>query len=282
MSYDFYSEKYNEKPDISEWNQYTITKCTQLGDEKHYPNKFPKHYKRNQIDEYFDFEEILDINKQNLPKMSILIKVQFRLEKPFLSKGDEQFWPNLYNPISKEKILKCPIMKASSWKGCLRSVAIKEGIIDKKSSELFGNPKSSDDSKRGRLNFFTTFFDNVDLDVIAPHDRETKTAKSGMSPIYLEIVPANKKDEDEKDEHELKILYYPFDKLHDDDIKNEVKEDIKKTLKAIKLTLTKHGFGAKTADGYGKATMESTSLFCRSCNELYENILRNVKEEISE
>jgi len=280
MNYDFYSEKHEKdggKPDISKGNQYTITKCTQLGDDNYYPNEFPNNYKNKQIDEYFNFKEIYDINKQNLPKMSILIKVKFRLEKPFLSKGDEQFWPNLYNPISKEKILKCPIMKASSWKGCLRSVAIKEGIIDQESRELFGNPKSSDESRRGRLNFFTTFFDNVDLDVIAPHDRETNTAKSGISPIYLEIVPADKRDV-----HELKILYYPFDKLNDDDIKSDVKEDIKNTLKAIKLALTKHGFGAKTADGYGKATIERTSLFCKSCNEPYKNILRNVKEDISE
>jgi CRISPR-associated protein Cmr2 len=44
---------------------------------------------------------------------------------------------------------------------------------------------------RGRLVFYPTFFDEVNLDVITPHDRKTKTPSRG--PIYFETVPLKKR-----------------------------------------------------------------------------------------
>ena len=276
MNYDFYSDKNSEKPDFN-WNRYTITKCTDFDDDKNDKRNFGDNYREEQIKKYSPFLDLFKIDKENLPKKSILIDITFTLKKPFLTKGDEQFWPNKQNPIAKDKILKIPIMKSSSWKGCLRSTAIKEGLIDKDLKKLFGNPKDSEDNNKGRLNFFTTFFKYIDLDVIAPHDRESGTAKKGTSPIHLEVVPAG------EDSFNLKLLYYPFDLLGEKNIEKEVEKDVENVIEAIKKTLTKYGFGAKTAEGYGTAEIEQFNLEVNSYdNDFEENIIEKKREILND
>lgn len=275
MCYDFYFDNHSEKPDFS-WNRYTITKCTDFEDNSNYKKNIRDNYKEKQIDEYSEFIDLFDIDNEGLPKESVLLEVKFILKKRFLTNGDEQFWPNKQNPIAKEKVLKIPIMRSSSWKGCLRSTAIKEGLIDKDSNELFGNPKKSEDSKKGKLNFFTTFFEDIGLDVIAPQDRESGTAKKRISPIHLEVVPAGTPGC-------LKILYYPFDLLGDDNIEETAEEDIKKIIKTIKKALTKYGFGAKTAEGYGTAEIEQFNLEINFDDyEFKENIIEEKREILND
>lgn len=98
---------------------------------------------------------------------------------------------------------------------------------------------------RGRLNFYPTFFDRIGLDVIAPHDRKTKTVRN---PIYFETVP-------EGTGGELSILYYPFDLIakgkNNSEIEEEKKEDMKLLKRCIPSMLCTYGFGAKTTSGYG-------------------------------
>ncbi|MDF2956814.1 MAG: CRISPR-Cas system type III CSM-effector complex subunit Csm3 [Candidatus Alkanophagales archaeon MCA70_species_1] len=61
-------------------------------------------------------------NPPNLP-YSVLIKIKFRLRKPYISKDDEEFYIT-ENPICKDKFFKIPIIRSSSWKGALRWVAL--------------------------------------------------------------------------------------------------------------------------------------------------------------
>ncbi|MGB9881063.1 MAG: hypothetical protein ACPLRM_09905, partial [Anaerolineae bacterium] len=59
----------------------------------------------------------------------------------------------------------------------------------------------------GRLMFYPTFFDLVDVEVINPHSRETK---AGTHPIYLECVPAGA-------QATFSLLYVPFDLIGQDE-----------------------------------------------------------------
>lgn len=120
------------------------------------------------------------------------------------------------------------MVSASTWKGNLRWTSAKE--IELKTDDvnvkllkrihlvnLFGNeneaearymnsvmPDKVDDFKkemknwtnsnglkRGRLNFYPTFFDQIGLEVINLHDRKTK---AGTNPIYIESADRSNRD----------------------------------------------------------------------------------------
>lgn len=277
MRYDFYAEKY-EHPNIHEWSQYTILKCTRIGDRKQYIKSIRNYYKRNQIDRYWSYAKWFIPNESNIPNDSILIKIEFKLKKPFISSDDEQFWPNPENPLCKDKVLRIPYIRPSSWKGSLRSVMrdrLKkpEAIIER----LLGSEKAKEELRRGRLAFYPTFLNNIDLDVIAPHDRITKSGKRGISPIFLEVAPENAKGT-------FSLLYFPFDlieSLYSKDEKEraieEMKEDWQILIEAIQAMLTKYGFGAKTTAGYGIANIEKIEVNGQECGTDWSKVLEAVK-----
>ena len=109
----------------------------------------------------------------------------------------------------------------------------KEGYIDKKI-----------ESRRGRLQLYPIFFEDIGLEVINPIDRKTGTSAKG--PITMEKIPTCT-------EGVLKLLYYPFDIFGEDIINEQKEEDIKIIGDAIYDMLIKYGIGAKTSDGYGVA-----------------------------
>lgn len=112
-------------------------------------------------------------------------------------------------------------------------------------------------SRQGRLVFYPTFLDKIDLDVITPLKRDTRTPARG--PIDFEAAPGRRIDERDKARGGAKgnfsLFYVPFDLVEKDenDVKKEVKEDLEIMKEAIPAMLTKYGFGAKTTAGYGAA-----------------------------
>jgi CRISPR-associated protein Cmr2 len=107
-------------------------------------------------------------------------------------------------------------------------------------------------NREGRVIFYPTFFDSIGLDVIAPHDRNTRTI-ARMGPILFEIVPVGSRGT-------FSMLYFPFDLLHllrhsDSTAKaratNEIKEDLETLKEAIPAMLMTYGFAAKKTSGYG-------------------------------
>jgi len=97
---------------------------------------------------------------------------------------------------------------------------------------------------QGRLHFYPTFFDRIDLEVINPHDRKTG---AGKNPIYFECVPAGT-------EGVFTLLYVPLDQVgrsSREEIEQEAEDDLKAAAEGIKAMLTEYGFGAKTSSGYG-------------------------------
>ena len=217
-------------------------------------------------------------NFNDFPLFSFFLQFTFTLAKPYLSKDDELFYI-CDNPIRKDKVFKVPIVSGSTWKGNMRWTAgrlleMDTGIDARfnkriQISNLFGNENEAEERyfdsllpekkdvfkmvmrnslnneglRRGRLNFYTTFFDKISLEVINPHDRKTK---AGTVPIYIESVP-------EGATGTFSLLYVPFDLMGkpSEEIKQQVTEDINLVYDSLKEMMLTYGFSAKKSSGFG-------------------------------
>jgi CRISPR-associated protein Cmr2 len=110
-----------------------------------------------------------------------------------------------------------------------------------KLKKRFGKDEAS--SLTGMLYFYPTFWDRIDLEVINPHDRKTKT---GKNPIYYEVVPEGAKGF-------FRLVYLPFYYLGEPlpELKNKVLKDLKDVIKGLEEMMLKYGFSAKKSSGYG-------------------------------
>jgi CRISPR-associated protein Cmr2 len=191
----------------------------------------------------------------NLPQYSWAVCFQFTLDKPYVSKDEIPFYV-IDNPVRKDKVFKLPMVAPTTWKGNLRAALRQEKEITTETAErehkslvrLFGNVKGEEDQgkfRAGRLRFFPTFFDDIGLEVINPHSRESG---AGEQPIYLECVPRGAGGT-------FTLFYVPFDLL--DKPKREAQQqlasDLKMALNSVWAMMRKYGFGAKTASGFGIA-----------------------------
>ena len=95
----------------------------------------------------------------------------------------------------------------------------------------------------GRLRFYPTFFTEIGLEVINPHDRACKV---GTNPIYFECVPAGA-------EAAFTLLYVPFDLMgrQETEIRSHAANDLCMVAQGLNDMFTLYGFGAKTSSGYG-------------------------------
>ena len=100
---------------------------------------------------------------------------------------------------------------------------------------------------RGRLRFYPSFFTQIGLAVINPHDRASKT---GKNPIYLECVPVGA-------DASFTLLYVPFDLVGrtDTEVRRQVGQDLCMVAQGLYDMFTLYGFGAKTSSGFGVAEM---------------------------
>ncbi|NLI41431.1 MAG: hypothetical protein GX421_09675 [Caldisericales bacterium] len=182
-----------------------------------------------------------------LPLYSFIIEFDFTLKKPYISKDDENF-TIIENSIKRERILGCPYIPGSTWKGCLRSALWHEGMKedDEQITRIFGNERQNKESfRQGRLHFFPSFFDKVDYEIVNPHDRKTRT---GTVPILIESIPSGSNSK-------FSLLYVPFDLAgkEKEESAKQMLEDLKVIAKGIEAMFTVYGFGAKTSSGYGIA-----------------------------
>jgi CRISPR/Cas system CMR subunit Cmr6 (Cas7 group RAMP superfamily) len=210
------------------------------------------------------------------PIYSFFLQFTFSLTKPYLSKDDDQFYI-CENPIRKDKIFKVPMISGSTWKGNMRWTArqYKERNPDKSDTpeiiRLFGNERGKDsDFKRGRLNFYPTFFDQISLEVINPHDRKTK---AGINPIYIESVPVGASGY-------FSLLYVPFDLIGKPlEIKKQVIEDMNLIYDALKEMMLTYGFSAKKGSGFGVADKNISGTLEMSGCPVYKNQADNMVKD---
>jgi len=205
--------------------------------------------------EHFDFRKLPDTFRfvpdaarvADLPRLSFLLHIPFRLQKPYLSKDERDFYL-LDSPLRREKVFQAPMVASTGWKGALRAALWQLGHREDNDVilRLFGNPRSSEEGQAGRLHFYPTFFDKISLEVINPHDRETGVGERG--PIPMECVPQGSVGE-------LVLLYVPFGPMEQSEAERraEVAQDIEVLAEGIQAMLTTYGFGAKTSSGFGTA-----------------------------
>lgn len=98
----------------------------------------------------------------------------------------------------------------------------------------------------GRLRFYPTFFDLIDMEVINPHSRKTK---AGTHPIYLECVPAGATGT-------FTLFYIPSDLIGqpEEEVKKQAAEDLRRVTEAVSAMMLTYGFSAKRTSGYGTAS----------------------------
>lgn len=114
---------------------------------------------------------------------------------------------------------------------------------------------------QGSLYFYPTFWNKIDMEVINPHNRQTKT---GKNPIYFEVVPAGAQGN-------FRLLYIPH--TFNGELHNLQKnlEEIVEGLKAMMLT---YGFSAKKSSGYGviedKWNPDSSALIIKDNPNIFE------------
>jgi CRISPR-associated protein Cmr2 len=98
---------------------------------------------------------------------------------------------------------------------------------------------------KGTLFFYPTFWNEIDMDVINPHNRKTK---SGKNPIYYEIIP-------EGAIGSFRLLYIPIHyfacKLSDDSFFLKILQDMLNIVVALKEMMLIYGFSAKKSCGFG-------------------------------
>ena len=97
----------------------------------------------------------------------------------------------------------------------------------------------------GRLMFYPTFFNRIDVEVINPHSRKTR---AGTHPIYLECVPIGAQGT-------FSLLYVPFDLIgkEERDIKQQSLADLELIAEGLSAMFLTYGFSAKRTSGYGVA-----------------------------
>ena len=102
--------------------------------------------------------------------------------------------------------------------------------------------------RQGRLFCFPTFFDQIGLEIINPHDRKRRV---GKNPILFECAPSGATGT-------LRLLYIPYDfpgDLTPDEttLRSQVQADLPLVAETVRDLLTVYGFGAKTSSGFGAA-----------------------------
>jgi CRISPR-associated protein Cmr2 len=127
----------------------------------------------------------------------------------------------------------------------------------------------------GRLMFYPTFFDLIDVEVINPHSRKTR---AGTHPIYLECVPQGAKGI-------FSLLYVPFDLIGADkaEIRRQALEDLQLVAEGLQAMFLTYGFSAKRTSGYGVAKDEIVKGEIRTKadrRDLEKKKLSDLKQEV--
>jgi len=226
--------RYHDRPDRTRYTEYVarqMSEYTALG---------------------FTTPRLTEADLARLPPLSFFLYIPFTLATPYLSKDDGPFYVH-ENPVRKEHVLRVPLMGSTSWKGAFRTALryhLQADDNDPRIVRLLGNSKGAEEGfRRGRLSFFPTFFDALEVGVINPHSRETS---AGSQPIHIEAVPAGA--------HGVFALLYgpiiPSGVETPLPAWDDVLEDLKWVGEAAHTLLAETGFGAKTGSGMGRAKEE--------------------------
>jgi len=122
---------------------------------------------------------------------------------------------------------------------------LRPSAIDSYKQNLFTKSDETLPHNAGRLHFYPTYFTQIGLELINPHDRKTG---SGIQPIYFETVPRGA-------EATFTLLYIPLDRIGEkmSETKEQAAYDMCLVAEGIYAMMSYYGFGAKTSSGFGVA-----------------------------
>jgi CRISPR-associated protein Cmr2 len=189
-----------------------------------------------------------------LPPWSFLLRADFALETPYLSRDDRVFSVT-ENPVRKDWVFGLPVIAGTTWKGALRNACLLEDpdAVDR----LFGPepPKNAADEESrgslhgGRICAFSSFFNQIATEIINPHDR---VRRIGKNPIRIECVPKGSRSR-------LALLYLavPRDEqsrsLSPPEFRKQVAGDLIAVARSLCGAMRDYGVSAKKSSGYGAA-----------------------------
>jgi len=269
-------------------------------------------------DEVFKLLQMIERypNVQNNLDKYIYLKIKFTLNKPYVSKDDEEFYP-IDNPVCKEKVLGVPYIRSTTWKGSLRQVSYRFFIDKLEKGDIDENNWKEERSKLVRL--FGNEKDNLELymnyilseklgkkqeelrrefENFLKSEYKIKNGRAGrliFFPTFLDrisldvIAPHDRRTraitergpiplEVAKGSGEFKLFYLPFDILDDENrLKKEVREDLEVLKEAIPKMLLEYGFSAKKTSGYG--VVEDEIVFWINDNH-YKGTFKEFREKM--
>ena len=119
-------------------------------------------------------------------------------------------------------------------------------IVEQLTTQIFEEKEKAKDIfsiNKGRGIFYPTYFDNINYEVINPHDREKR---AGINPIFYEVVPSGSKGF-------FQFIYIPFNGILKDkkELDEEIETDKKFVEEILEYCLNNMGIGAKTKLGWG-------------------------------
>ena len=100
---------------------------------------------------------------------------------------------------------------------------------------------------RGRLRFYPTFFDRLDMGIINPHHRSTG---AGSVPVQIEWVPGSD-DKAKSATGTFSLLYFPFDRIGQDTQRRESLQSLLDVYRGLEQLMGVYGFSAKKSSGFG-------------------------------
>ena len=174
--------------------------------------------------------------------------LRWTMMKVFLEKQETRSNPDKFAQIRFRHTLLFGTEKGwgetKSWTGYLDELCqdAKEKY-ENMLKDMFKRENLKDVHMRGMLYFYSTFWDKLDMLVINPQDRRTKT---GKNPIYFEVVPAGAKGV-------FRLVYVPFYwfGLAENELREKVIEDLKDVITGVKEMMLIYGFSAKKSSGFG-------------------------------
>lgn len=187
-------------------------------------------------------------------------KIEDEIKKFINGKSKEDNGSKIINQLIKYALNELGLNIKITKNGQTLAAQVCEQIISQNTKSLNRVYENLFTVRKGRAVFYPTYFDKLSLEVINPHNRNTK---AGTHPIYYEVVPSVSKGI-------LQIVYIPYDSITVpiEELKKQVQKDCNFLKELVKMVLEEIGIGAKTKLGWGRATIKEK----RSCFANMEGI----------
>ena len=181
-------------------------------------------------------EKLITSSTMPLP-YCIAIQITFKLEKPFVSRDDDEFYI-IDNPICKERVFKVPCVRSTTWKGILRFTAYKMFV-----DELPLNKKDAFEKRAILIRLFGNEKDRIEkiLDEIFDRTFTPDTPENTVSEEFFEYI--TRKNYVNKDgNRQGRLIFYPT-------LLNKIGLDVITPLDRVKRTPVRGPIFLETARG---------------------------------